>query len=83
MAVRDYPPLSFPPSSMWRAMEGAMSGIYEARTRNETPCTDCFAFSNRKAEAFGLGAPTLALLSGGTTPVGEAMADDVYEEAIA
>ena len=81
-AVRGYPPPSFPPSQMWRVMSGRMSGIYEARVRSRDTLYRLFCLLDRKAESFGLGAPTLALLSGGTKPVGEAMEDDVYDDAI-
>ncbi len=81
-AVRGYPPPSFPPSQMWHAMTGKMSGIYEARTRSKNTLYRLFCVLDRKAESFGLGSPTLAMLGGGTKPVGEAMDDDIYEDAI-
>jgi len=81
-AVRGYPPPSFPSSQIWHVMSGRMAGIYEARVRSRDTLYRLFCVLDRKAESFGLDAPTLTLLSGGTKPVGEAMHDDVYDDAI-
>lgn len=82
-AVRSYPPPSFPPSPMWHVMTGGMGGIYEARARHKNMLHRLFCLLDANAESFGLEAPTLALLGGGTKLVGKAMEGDVYREIIA
>jgi len=59
-----------------------MSAIHEARARSRDTLYRLFCPLDRKGESCGLGAPTLVLLSGGTKPVGKAMEDDVYDDAL-
>jgi hypothetical protein len=81
-AVRGYPPPAFPPSQMWHVMTEAMKGVYEVRVRNRNTLHRLFCILDATAGDHGLRGPALVLVSGGTKPVGRAMASDVYRDVV-
>lgn len=81
-AVRSFPPPRFPPSQMWHAMSGDMSGLYEIRVRHRQTLHRLFCILDANGAKHGLDGPALVLVSGGTKAMGRAMPTDIYADAI-
>ncbi len=81
LAVRNYPPPSFPTSTpRWTVMTETMGGVYEARDKLGKELYRLFCLLDRQAHQHGASAPLLVLLGGANKPVRTAMPNDVYEE---
>lgn len=83
VAVRDAPPLSFPPSKMWHVMHGEMKGFYEARDEHDGQLYRVFCVLDSQAPEHGLDAKALTLICGGAKPVRSPMDKSVYAQALA
>ena len=82
-SVRDGPPPSYLPSELWHAMQGPMSGVYEARDRHDGRLYRLFCLLDRLAPEHGLPRPALAVLVGGEKANATQMDGNVYRRVLA